>query len=492
MLDALRHVSLFAQLSDQQLQWLSDRSQELWLEPGEYMALEGELLKYFYVLITGEIKFTKKVGNAERHVMSFGPGTYTGHELILLNIPHLLVNVCAVKASYLLTWDISTFWEMLTTCPSISRDLLIITAQRVEILESVSRHHEKLIALGTLAAGLAHELNNPATAVVRSVTYLQEIFHKLLSLAFLLNQKQMTKEQLLFLENLLYDAMARAKTSFHLDPLVQSDREEEVAGWLDLHNVPDSWKIAPTLARGLNTQTLDTIVEHLTNESELLSEVLTWFDATLTGADVLDEIDKSSGHISELVKAIKEYSYMDQAPMQEVNIHQGIESTLTILAHKLKHGITVKRNYDQTLPKICAYGSELNQVWTNLIDNAIDAMGGKGQICIRTARENNCILVEIIDNGPGIPPEIQGRIFEPFFTTKGVGQGTGLGLVISYQIVEKHQGDIRLFSEPGNTQFQVILPIPLSDTTAKCQIKRVSRSVGVNDCSLSSGIGHGA
>ncbi len=471
MLDALRQVSLFAELTDKQLQWLSEHGRKLSLVPGEYIALEGEPLEKFYVLIEGEIELTKKVGNAERRVMTIGPGTYTGHELILLDKAHHLTNARAVKASYLLTWDKDTFWEMLTTCPSITRDLLTITAQRLQILETTSLHHEKLIALGTLAAGLAHELNNPATAVCRSASHLQEIFKQLLSFAFKLNQKQIAKEQLLFLDKLLRNAISVAKTSSNLDPLTQSDREDEVTAWLDSHDVPDGWKIAPTLVgAGVDTQLLDSVVEHLTPESESLGEVLTWIEATLTGVSLLDEIDQSSGRISELVKAIKEYSYMDQAPIQEVDVHQGLESTLTILGHKLKGAITVRRDYDRSLPSICAYGSELNQVWTNLIDNAIDAMGGQGKISIRTARENNCLLVEITDNGPGIPLEIQERIFEPFFTTKQVGQGTGLGLVISYRIVNKHKGDIRFFSQPGNTYFQIILPIALSETTARCQI----------------------
>ncbi|MEA5505876.1 ATP-binding protein [Halotia wernerae UHCC 0503] len=468
MLEALHQLSLFAQLTDEQFQWLSEHAHELWLVTGEYIAVEGEPVDNFYVLIEGEIEFTKKVGNTQRQVMSFGPGTYTGHELILLDTPHHLVNVRAMKPSYMLKWDTDTFWEMLTTCPSITRDLLRITAERLQILESMSQHHQKLIALGTLAAGLAHELNNPATAVVRGAKHLHKIFQRLPYLGLQLNHRQMTKKQLLFLDNLLHTVIVRAETPCDLeDLLAQSDREQEVTAWLDLHNVPDGWKIVSSLVRGgLDTQCLDKIVEYLSPES--LAEVLAWLEATLTGIELLDEIDQSSGRISELVKAIKEYSYMDQAPMQEVDIHHGLESTVTILGHKLKGGITLTRDYDKSLPLISVYGSELNQVWTNLIDNAIDAMSGQGQIRIRTARENKCVLVEITNNGPAIPPEIQGRIFEPFFTTKGVGQGTGLGLVISYRIVEKHKGEIRLFSEPGNTRFQVILPISLAETTSEC------------------------
>lgn len=324
------------------------------------------------------------------------------------------------------------------------------------------QQHEKLVALSTLAAGLAHELNNPAAAGRRAAGQLHETFQALLSLALKLNQQQMTRAQLAFVANLQRDALERATIASQLDSLTKSDREDSVTAWLETHGVVDGWKLAPSLvAAGLETQRLDTVIEHVAAEE--LGDVLSWLSVMLTAFELLNEISQSTGRISELVKAVKAYSYMNQALLQEVDVHEGLESALTILGYKLKRGVVVMREYDRRLPRISAYGSELNQVWTNLIDNAIDAMGGHGQIWVRTSRENDHVLVEIADNGSGIPLDIQPRIFEQFFTTKSVGVGTGLGLDISYRVVvEMHHGNISFFSKPGDTRFQVRLPINLS------------------------------
>jgi len=240
--------------------------------------------------------------------------------------------------------------------------------------------------------------------------------------------------------------------------LVQSDREEAVTGWLEAREVPDAWKIAPVLAdAGVEVTGLESLLAQV--GEKVLSDALIRIASVLTIFRLIDEIENSTWRISDLVRAIKEYSYMDQAALQEVDIHHGIETTLTILGHRLKQGVTVIRDYDISVPLICAHGGELNQIWTNLIDNAIDAMNGNGELRIRTKLNLDRIMVEIGDNGPGIPPEIQDRIFDPFFTTKGVGQGTGLGLDIACRVARKHHGNIRVVSKPGDTRFQVDLPV---------------------------------
>jgi signal transduction histidine kinase len=320
-----------------------------------------------------------------------------------------------------------------------------------------------------LAAGLAHELNNPAAAAAsRATIQLHQLFQALPSLSIKVYQrKDMTPEQLAYVSNLEYILTAEntSKSSHPVDPLTESDKEEQIISWLDTHGVADSWKLAQNLvAAGLDPMHLDTIRNNLPSDS--LLDVLSWLNARFSSVVLLDEIEQSMVRIS--VKAIKAYSYMDQAPIQEIDVHDGLESTLTILGHKLKRGsssITVTREYDRTLPRITAYGNELNQMWTNIIDNAIYAIGERhGNIWLRTKQENNnnnnIVVVEIADDGPGIPQDIQSRIFEQFFTTKGIGKGTGLGLSISYRIVvEMHKGDISFTSRPGDTRFEIRLLI---------------------------------
>ena len=459
----LRKVPLFARLKDDELRCV-EQGEELWLSPGEEFITEGEPAENFYVLLEGQVRVTKKVAAPkEIAVASHGPGTFLGEVPILLGIPYE-VTIRTLTQSHLFRIKKETFWQMMSTCPSITQEILRTMAQRVQAVQTVSQQQAKLISLGTLAAGLAHELNNPAAAAGRATIQLRQIFQALPSLSIkVYQQKNMKPEQLAYIADLENNLIREytSKSSLHLDALTESDKEEQISSWLGTHGVADSWKLAQTLvSAGLDTVHLDTIRNNLPSDS--LPDVLSWLDARLSSEVLLKEIEQSTVRISELVKAIKAYSYMDQAPIQEIDVHEGLESTLTILGHKLKaSSITVTREYDRTLPRISAYGSELNQVWTNIIDNAIDAIGEQhGNILLRTKRESNNIVVEISDDGPGIPQNIQSRIFEQFFTTKAVGKGTGLGLSISYRIVvEMHKGDISFISKPGDTRFEIRLPI---------------------------------
>jgi signal transduction histidine kinase len=316
-----------------------------------------------------------------------------------------------------------------------------------------------MAALGKLSAGLAHELNNPASAAHRAMAGMRTDMLTWQALTLDLGSRFHDRDQIVGLLEVQRDALEGASRAQPLDPLTTSDREDEIADWLEQHDVADGWKLAPTLVHaGLDVEWLDGLARRFGGTAP--PELLAWLEAGLSVAGMLDEAEQGTARILDLVKAIKAYTYMDQAPLQEIDLHEGLENTLTILGHRLKSGVTVIREYDVNLPRICAYGSQLNQVWTNLLDNAIDAMDGQGIIRIHTARENERVLVEIADNGPGIPPEVRARIFEPFFTTKDVGQGSGLGLDIVYGIVvDKHHGDIRVLSEPGNTRFEIRLPL---------------------------------
>jgi signal transduction histidine kinase len=320
--------------------------------------------------------------------------------------------------------------------------------------------HAKLISLGTMAAGLAHELNNPAAAIGRSAAEAREAFQEAAEKAAELGNLPLTQEQRSFVAALPQELARGSGTTAPLDSLEVSDLEDELAMWMEDHDVEEGWEISPTLAgAGLDTAWLEGLAERMPEEA--LGGVLGWLRATMTGGELLREIEGGSARISELVGAIKTYTHMDKAASKKVDVHAGLNSTLIMLSHKLKKGnVEVVCDYENDLPHVCGHAGELNQVWTNLIDNAIDAVDGQGRITVRTTSENGKVLVEVSDDGPGIPDDVRERIFEPFYTTKDVGKGTGLGLDISYRVVvEDHRGDIRVLSEPGDTRFQVRLPV---------------------------------
>ncbi|MEP6773969.1 MAG: ATP-binding protein, partial [Chloroflexota bacterium] len=328
--------------------------------------------------------------------------------------------------------------------------------------EQLLVQQEKLAALGTLSAGLAHELNNPAAAARRSTSQLRTVFSEWQRTSGELGTLTFDPAQALALETLRLAVNQHPTPNTQLDALTRSDMESQLETWLDDHAVDQAWELAPVLVSlGWDTASMDGLAADFTLEQ--LGVVVPWFANALSAYNLLDEVENSAERISEIVKAVKTYSYLDQAPIQQVDVHEGLENTLVMLKYKLKTGVEIKRDYAPDLPHIEAYGSELNQVWTNLIDNAVDAMQGQGEISVHTYARSDNVIVEIADNGPGIPPEVQQRIFEPFFTTKGPGTGTGLGLHIAYNIVvDKHHGQITVRSQPGETCFQVTLPIKLA------------------------------
>jgi signal transduction histidine kinase len=455
-LDKLQSITFFSSLPDNLLQWIIDHSSETSLCEGELLFEEGAPANYFFVLLSGGLLITKKIAGRNVVLAKHGPGNFTGEVPILTDTPYV-ASAHALGTCDFLKMKVEAFFQMLSVCPSIARKLFAIMTERIHHAENLIQQNEKLSGLGKLSAGLAHELNNPAAASRRATSQLRETLQRLQTLAQQLTQQLDMKQW-----TLLTELAATERSSALVDPLAQSELEDALTDWMEAHEVANSWELSPTLASvELSPAQLEPLAEQI--GSPQLGLALSWLEASLSVKELLETIEQGTARISDLVKAIKEYSHMDRALLQDVDIHAGIESTLTILNHKLKGNIQVIREYDQSLPRISAYGSELNQVWTNILDNAIDALQDKGQIRIRTWQEGTFVCVEISDNGPGIPPEIQSRIFEPFFTTKEVGKGTGLGLDTAYRIVVKdHDGTLNMSSVPGNTRFHACLPIQIT------------------------------
>lgn len=449
----LRKVHVFEDLPDDDLRWFIAQCQDRRAAPGDIIVREGEAPDFMMVMLEGEMRARSEHGSADGPVFTVQAGEVTGM-LPFSRLKVVGVTGRAVLPSHYLGFPVSQFPELFKRLPELVRRLVGLLTDRVRSVTRAEQQHEKLAALGKLSAGLAHELNNPSAAARRSAAALRDCLARLREAA---RSTEIGPEDCGLLAQREEEIRAALKPAQFKDEFARVEREEAIQSWLESHNVPDAWKLSPSLAdAGLTDAQLASFAAAA---GKSLGPELTRFATLLEMERIAEELEHSSARISDLIKAIKEYSYMDQGPMQEVDIERGLETTLTIMNHKLKRGITVVRDYAPNLPKVMSSGSELNQVWTNLIDNAADAMKNSGKLTIRTARENDFVLVEIADDGAGIPPEALSRIFDPFFTTKGVGEGTGLGLDVVSRIIKNVGGHISVTSVPGDTRFQVRIPI---------------------------------
>ena len=459
--EALRRVHVFADLADDQLQWFADNSEERRFAPGDVVFRKGDKADAMVVYLDGEVHaYWDENDHDIVYILRAGEQTTEVSGMLPFSrMTELQVTGYAVTDVRLLWFPVSLFPELMQRMPLLVQRLVGIMSDRVRESTTLDQQQDKLMALGKLSAGLAHELNNPAAGATRAANDLIETLKQLRAADMRLCSHDLTETQQSSIDAFESKAINHTDTAEPLNSLDQSDREDEVSEWLESHGIAEPWKLSANLVEaGMDSAALEQLLGEIppTATADVLSRV----NCQLAAAKLAGEIKIATTRISELVGAIKEYSYMDQAKVQELDVHKGLDNTLLILKYKLrKKNVSVTRDYAESLPLIKAYGSELNQVWTNLIVNAVDAMNEGGTLKVRTKREPTDILVEIRDNGAGIPASARSRIFEPFFTTKPVGEGTGLGLDTVARIVRKHRGNVRFESKPGDTCFQVRLPI---------------------------------
>lgn len=452
----LKKVSVLSELPESQLEWLASRVEERRFQAGDILVRQGEPADLFFIMLEGEFQYRFDSNPSSARVAITTPGM-VGGRLPFSRLTHWNGTARAVTNCRILLGSTSLFPEMIRDAPLLVECMVGIMSDRIRYFTKEDQQRDKLAALGKLSAGLAHELNNPAASAKRAALALTEAQEALREATVRLDVRELGVEQRKCIAHFERQAVQRMQAPVMLDSLTQSEQEEQITSWLDSVGVKEGWKSAPVFVEtDIDVPWLQSLREHVGEQA--FPDVLIRIVSQIQTKKLTQEIESSTGRISELVKAIKDYSHMDQAPLQEIDIHDGIESTLVMLRYKLKHGIEVQLDFDRDLPHVCAYASELNQVWTNIIDNAAHVMESSGILRIRTFRDQNIAVVQLIDNGPGIPEEIRDKIFEPFFTTKKMGEGTGLGLDTVYRIIRKHHGDIYVDSRPGRTCFEVRIP----------------------------------
>jgi len=457
IIEEVRKFSVFADLPEEDLRWLAERMEEFTLDAGQIYARPGDSVDYLTLMLEGELQVSM-LTSAGSPVFVAVAGEITGR-LPFSRLKEFKGLSRAVMHTRMIRLHRQYFPELVQRMPLLTERLVGLMSDRIREVTRTETQQEKLMALGKLSAGLAHELNNPAAAAVRAAQSLMGSFQDIREVSLRLLKHASTEEQrnTLFEFEVAAGKKLAAQSEPAADALELSDREGRVTDWLEKHGIAEGWKIAATLAEGgIDEPQLEKFTVKI--GTELLPDALHRVAAIMNMLGLIREINNSAQRISELVAAVKRYSYMDQTSLQEVDLREDLDNTLKIFAHRMKNGVVVTRKYEGALPRICAYGGELNQVWTNLIDNAIDSMKGKGELKIRTCKELDYAVVEIEDNGPGIPKDIQSRIFDPFFTTKKVGEGTGLGLDTVGRIVRRHHGFIEVESQPGQTSFTIRLP----------------------------------